>query len=91
MEDAEKEYDAVYISIGAQTDKNFDIEGADSLNVISAVNLLRDVGLEKRLDFSGLKVAVIGGGNVAMDCARTFIRANAEKGKHHLQTSGKKT
>ena len=79
MEDLEKEYDAVYISIGAQTDKNFDIEGADSLNVISAVNLLRDVGLEKRLDFSGLKVAVIGGGNVAMDCARTAVRANAEK------------
>lgn len=50
MEDLEKEYDAVYISIGAQTDKNFDIEGADSLNVISAVNLLRDVGLEKRLE-----------------------------------------
>mgnify|MGYP002288775692 CR=1 FL=1 len=78
MEDLEKEYDAVYISIGAQTDKNFDIEGADSLNVISAVNLLRDVGLEKRLDFSGLKVAVIGGGNVAMDAARTALRLGAE-------------
>ena len=79
MADLQKEYDAVYISIGAQTDKNFDIEGADSLNVISAVNLLRDVGLEKRLDFTGQKVAVIGGGNVAMDCARTAIRAHAEK------------
>ena len=79
MEDLEKEYDAIYISIGAQTDKNFDIEGADSLNVISAVNLLRDVGLEKRLDFSGLKVAVIGGGNTAMDSVRTARRLGAER------------
>ena len=78
LEELEKDYDAVYIAIGAQTDKNFDIEGADSENVISAVNLLRDVGLEKEIDFTGKKVAVIGGGNVAMDCARTAVRANAE-------------
>lgn len=73
------DYDAVYIAIGAQKDKNFDIEGADSENVISAVNLLRDVGMEQRIDFTGKKVAIIGGGNVAMDCARTAIRANAKK------------
>ncbi len=78
MADLESEYDATYIAIGAQTDKTFDIEGSDSKNVISAVNLLRDIGLEKEVDFTGKKVAVIGGGNVAMDCARTAIRANAE-------------
>ena len=79
MEQLEREYDAVYIAIGAQTDKNFDIEGAESENVISAVHLLRDVGLEQPIDFSGKTVAVIGGGNVAMDCARTAVRANAKK------------
>lgn len=78
LEELEKDYDAIYIAIGAQTDKTFDIEGAESENVISAVNLLRDVGLEKEIDFTGKKVAVIGGGNVAMDCARTAVRANAE-------------
>lgn len=79
MAQLEKEYDATYIAIGAQTDKKFDIEGADSENVISAVDLLRDVGLEKEIDFSGKKVAIIGGGNVAMDCARTAVRAKAER------------
>ena len=74
----EQDYDATYIAIGAQTDKKFDIEGSESNNVISAVNLLRDVGLEKPIDFTGKRVCVIGGGNVAMDCARTSVRANAK-------------
>lgn len=74
-----EQYDSVYIAIGAQTDKKFEIEGAGSENVISAVDLLRDVGLEKKIDFTGKRVAIIGGGNVAMDCARTAIRANADK------------
>ena len=74
----EQDYDATYIAIGAQTDKKFDIEGSDSNNVVSAVNLLRDVGLEKPIDFTGKRVCVIGGGNVAMDCARTAVRANAK-------------
>lgn len=78
MAQLEQEYDAIYIAIGAQTDKTFDIEGSDSNNVISAVNLLRDVGLEKPFDFTGKRVVVIGGGNVAMDCARSSIRANAK-------------
>lgn len=73
------EYDAVYIAIGAQKDKRFEIEGADSENVISAVNLLRDVGLEKPIDFTGKRVVIVGGGNVAMDCARTSIRAGAAR------------
>ena len=79
MDQLKKEYDATYIAIGAQTDKNFDIEGAKSNHVISAVDLLRDIGLEKEIDFTGKRVAIIGGGNVAMDCARTAIRANADK------------
>ncbi len=79
LDELRAEYDATYIAIGAQTDKNFDIEGAKSNHVISAVNLLRDIGLEKEVDFTGKKVAIIGGGNVAMDCARTAIRAHADK------------
>lgn len=77
--DLKKDYDAVYIAIGAQKDKRFDIEGADSENVISAVDLLRDVGLERPVDFSGKRVVIVGGGNVAMDCARTAVRANAKR------------
>lgn len=51
-EELEQKSDAIYIAIGAQKDKHFEIDGADSENVISAVDLLRDVGLEKPLDFS---------------------------------------
>lgn len=78
MDQLRSDYDAVYIAIGAQKGKAFDIEGNDLNNVISAVDILREVGLEKTIDFTGKKVAVIGGGNVAMDCARTAVRANAE-------------
>lgn len=74
-----KDFDAVYVAIGAHTDKNFGIEGADSKGVISAVQVLQEVGYGNLPDFSGKKVAVIGGGNVAMDCARTAVRANADK------------
>lgn len=79
MAEIEKEYDAVFIGIGAQNSKAFDIEGVEAKNVIPAVDLLREVGLEKPIDFTGKSVAIIGGGNVAMDCARTAIRANASK------------
>ena len=74
-----EEFDSVYIAIGAHTDKNFGIEGADYKGVISAVNMLRDIGYENYPDFTGKKVVVIGGGNVAMDCARSAVRLNADK------------
>lgn len=74
-----KKYDAVYISIGAQTDKKIDIEGQETEGIISAVEVLRKNGDNEPLDFSGKNIAVIGGGNVAMDVARTALRLGAEK------------
>ncbi len=47
--------------------------------MISAVDMLRDIGYGKYPDFSGKRVVVVGGGNVAMDCARTAMRCKAEK------------
>ena len=78
MNQIRKEYDAVYIAIGAHTDKKLGLEGEDSNNVISAVDMLRKIGDGNYPDFSGKRVVVVGGGNVAMDCARTAIRSNAE-------------
>lgn len=72
------EFDAVYIAIGAHTDKKLRIEGEDAPNVISAVDMLRKIGDDEYPDFSGKKVIVVGGGNVAMDVARTAIRCKAE-------------
>ncbi len=73
-----KEYDAVYIAIGAHTGKKVGLEGEKCGNVISAVDMLRTIGDGEYPDYTGKKVIVIGGGNVAMDCARTAIRAHAD-------------
>ncbi|MBO4914201.1 MAG: FAD-dependent oxidoreductase [Oscillospiraceae bacterium] len=74
-----KEYDALYITIGAQTDKKTGIEGEDAKGVISAVELLRGIGDDDCPDFTGKKVVVIGGGNVAMDVCRSSVRLGAKR------------
>ena len=79
MEQLKKDYDAVYIAIGAQTDRKAGLPGEDSGRVISAVELLRGIGDYQMPDFSGKKVVVIGGGNVAMDVNRSAIRLGADK------------
>ena len=76
IEDLQKEYDCLYIAIGAHQDKKTGIPGEDSVNVMSAVEMLGD---DIMPDFSGKKVVVIGGGNVAMDVTRSSIRLGAEK------------
>ncbi len=73
-----EEYDAVYIAVGAHADKKIGIDGEDAGNVVSAVEMLRKIGDDDYPDFSGKKVIVVGGGNVAMDCARTAIRCKAD-------------
>lgn len=70
-------YDAVYVSIGAHTDKKLGIPGEDAEGVISAVKMLRDIGEGNKPDFTGKNVVVIGGGNVAMDATRSAIRLGA--------------
>lgn len=73
----EANYDAVYVSIGAHTDKKLGIPGEDAKGVISAVEMLRDIGDGNKPDFTGKNVIVVGGGNVAMDATRSAIRLGA--------------
>lgn len=72
-------FDAVYISIGAHTDKKLDIAGQETEGVISAVEVLRKNGDDEALHFEGKNIIVIGGGNVAMDVARSAVRYGAKK------------
>ncbi len=72
------EYDAVYIAIGAHLDRKIGIEGEDAKGVLSAVSFLGGIGDGVIPDFTGKRVCVVGGGNVAMDCTRSAIRCGAE-------------
>ena len=79
FEQLREDYDCVYVAIGAQQDKKAGIPGEDSGNVISAVELLGMIGDDHYPDYTGKKVVVIGGGNVAMDVTRSALRLGAEK------------
>ncbi len=78
MDELREKFDAVYVSIGAHTFKKIGIPGEDADGVMSAVELLRGIGDEQYPDFTGKKVVVIGGGNVAMDVTRTALRLGAD-------------
>lgn len=73
------QFDAIYIAIGAHFGKMMGVEGQEAEGVISAVDLLREIGDEKYPDFKGKNVVVVGGGNVAIDAARSVVRLGAEK------------
>ena len=77
--DLREEYDAVYIAIGAHIDRKIGIEGEEAEGVISAVELLREIGDDEMPDFTGKEIVVIGGGNVAMDVARSAVRLGAKR------------
>ncbi len=79
MEDLMAEYDAVYIGIGAQVGKKLSLEGVEGKGVYSAVEVLGEIGRGNIPDYTGKKVIVIGGGNVAMDASRSALRCNAEE------------
>ena len=78
LDELKEQFDAVYLSIGAHTDKKLRIEGETATGVMSAVEMLRLIGENKTPDFKGKKVVVVGGGNVAMDVARSSVRLGAE-------------
>ena len=78
--DLKKQYDAVILTIGSQQGTGVGCEGDDAENVLSGIDFLKNMELTgKRYDFTGRTVAVIGGGNTAMDCCRTAVRCNAGK------------
>ena len=79
MKELIADYDAVYISIGAHTHKSLGIEGEYGEGVIPAVEMLRGIGDDAMPDFRNKSVVVIGGGNVAMDVARTAKRLGASE------------
>jgi formate dehydrogenase beta subunit len=74
----EGNFDAAFVAIGAHVSKHIDIPARDAARVVDAVNLLRgaSAGEAPRL---GRRVVVYGGGNTAMDAARTARRLGADE------------
>ena len=68
-----EEYDAIFLATGAHVSRKLSMPGEDLEGVGSGLDLLRDVNLGKAVRI-GKRVAVIGGGNTAMDAARAVLR-----------------
>lgn len=76
--DLKSKYDAVYIATGTQLSRKIGISGEEKQGIYHGLDFLRDVNLDKKVQVSGV-VAVIGGGNTAIDAARCAVRLGAEK------------
>ncbi len=69
-------FDAIFIGVGAQRGRELKLDGADLDGIVKAVDYLLNVNRGYRMDL-GERVLVIGGGAVALDAARTALRARA--------------
>jgi len=72
------QYDAVYLSVGAQIGTGMPIDGMDTPGVQIGVDFLDRIASGERPDL-GEKVVVVGGGNTAMDVCRSSVRLGAEE------------
>jgi len=73
----EQGYDAIFFAIGAHAASKMRVEGEDIEGVVDCVTFLRDVSLGKKVKL-GDRIAVIGGGNAAIDASRTALRLGAK-------------
>ncbi len=76
LKDIENEYDAIFLGIGANCSSKMGVEGEELEGVYGGNELLE---YHLNPDYKGKKVIVTGGGNVAMDCARTINRLGAKE------------
>ena len=76
LQEIEKQYDAVFLSIGANKSSKMGVEGEELQGVYGGNELLE---YKLHPDYNNKTVAVIGGGNVAMDCARTVKKLGAKQ------------
>lgn len=74
LQQLEKDYDAIFLAFGANITTKMGVEGEDLQGVFGGNQLLE---YQNHPDYRNKKVAIIGGGNVAMDCARTIKRLGA--------------
>ena len=78
FDDIKAAHDAVYIATGTQISKKVGIDGEDKKGVFHGLDFLREANLGRLTEVKG-KVAVIGGGNTAIDASRVALRLGAEE------------
>ena len=78
FDELDKEFDIIYLAVGAQKSYALDIPGEDAEGVFGAVEMLRLHNMDQEVN-TGKQVAVIGGGNSAIDAARTAVRLGADE------------
>lgn len=77
----EQNYDAIFLSIGANKSSKMGVKG-EGLPGVYGGNELLEYNLHP--DYKGKTVSIVGGGNVAMDCARTIKRLRSQKSKYYI-------
>jgi len=92
-------FDAVLVATGTNRSMNLGVPGEDRLGVLGGTDFLRKVKLGEPMDLAGRRVVVVGGGNVAMDVARTarrlgaasvtvaYRRAREDMPAHHVESA----
>lgn len=78
LDEIRKSHDAVIVAIGAWTSSSMGVEGEGLDGVLGGIDFLRSVAMKNPVDI-GKKVAVIGGGNTAMDACRSAVRLGAKE------------
>ena len=81
LDELEKKYDAIFISIGANKSAKMGVKGEKLEGVYGGNELLE---YNTHPDYKGKIVSVIGGGNVAMDCSRTIKKLRSKRGKCNI-------
>ena len=74
-------FDSIFVSVGTHETSSMNIEGSKLNGIVSCLDFLRESKIGKKIDLTGKKVMVVGGGNTAMDASRTAIRLGASSVK----------
>ena len=72
-------FDAVFVSVGTHDAVKSNTEGSGLNGIVDCLHFLRESNIGQKEDLTGKRVMVIGGGNTAIDAARTSLRLGAEK------------
>jgi len=72
-------FDSIFVSVGTHETSKLNVEGSNLKGIVSCLDFLREANIGEKENLKGKRVMVIGGGNTAMDAARTSIRLGAAK------------